>query len=404
MKENEKQAFISHLQQTSSSSTFSSDIETNYLKAKSLVRSTQVGAFLIAFLFGILAAPVAFQTNATQQINIFWLLVILLGAHFFSLLLWCVNLITKPYRLPGDGSWFTPIMVRFSQWMKISPVAMDCFQSLHISGKLKHWWGARLIHGCWLAYLIGGFLSATLFLMTHHVQFIWQTTLLTIEDFTLLTHILSVIPSWLGMAVPSLQDIQLSQISTLVQPDDTRKIWATWLLSSLVIYGIAVRGICLVVSQVAYQHQRKRLWFTIKSSTVTSTRSTIIDADNTTSNSHTKITEQPFSLRTAELKDATYYLFEWSHEIPSELAQNRPINMLNDAESQRRFIAEHPNNTILMIDSNSSPDRGSARFLKHSHTSDMEYYLYGNVFNQEWVNTLRSLGVEQQNIALWEVK
>ena len=96
MKENEKQAFISHLQQTSSSSTFSSDIETHYLKAKSLVRSTQVGAFLIAFLFGILAAPVAFQTNATQQINIFWLLVILLGAHFFSLLLWCVSLITKP--------------------------------------------------------------------------------------------------------------------------------------------------------------------------------------------------------------------------------------------------------------------------------------------------------------------
>ncbi|MFD1382778.1 DUF2868 domain-containing protein [Rhodanobacter aciditrophus] len=369
-----------------------------YSKLVTNMRSFQWGMSLIFFLVGMLAAPMTFDTSGSQKINIFWLLGVLLGAHFFSLALWSISLIVNHRKTPYSTSILTSMSKHLAPRLNVPSLIFDAFLQMRITGNRAKWLGARLIHGFWGAYLLGGLTSVLFFLMTHQVHFVWETTLLTSNDFAALTHGLSVLPGLVGIPVPSLSDIQQSQLSAAVQSESLRQMWAIWLLACVMIYGVLVRGILYLICHLNYRLAHTRFLSTRSSSQLEpSPKSHIIDPDFSSPSKHQALNGNPSIPSVKQIpKELTCYLFEWSNPKPSTITSHACLH-INSLDEQKGFLAaEHP--AALIIDSQTSPDRGSLRFMAQTQATDTHYYLVGATFCSDWQQALIKVGIEHSKI------
>lgn len=373
----------------------------SYNKVPSLSKYLQMGLILVCFMIGCLAAPIAFQTGNDQQLNIFWLLIVLLGTHFLSLLLWGLSLLRRPASNQYYATWFTIMLKRVGHLLGVSEPAVTYFIRLRFSQPVGTWHLGRIVHSAWSGYLLGGLVSALLFLMTHQVQFVWETTLLTQADFSQLTHAIGTVPAWFGIPAPSLNDIAASQIGTALQPDTTRKSWAVWILSCVLIYGVAVRLILTIGCHYLYRHQREALWRSLIPTAIAKTQvqSKIIDADQTPKqpNVHSYVDRELTNAKPSPAKQ--YFLFEWSRAVPSGFSQDMSVFTLNHSQAQQDYLEDQHIGRIIVIDTEVSPDRGSLRFIQQAQAGTEGFYLYGDRFIDRWSQALQQQGVPFEQIA-----
>ncbi|SBS29944.1 putative membrane protein [Marinomonas aquimarina] len=375
----------------------------SYGKLLGLAKYLQMGLILVCFILGSIAAPLAFRTDHDQQLNIFWLLIVLLGTHFLSLLLWLFSRLRQPTQSAHQSAWFTLLLKKLAPTVGASEQTLAHFIRLRFSGAAGAWHLGRIVHSAWTGYLIGGLLSALLFLMTHQVQFVWETTLLTQADFRALTQAISLVPAWFGVAVPSLDDIAVSQINSALQSDDTRKTWALWILSCVLIYGVALRLCLSTLCHLLYRQQRQILWRSLAPQPAVKTHSQreVIDADHTPEKPTADGPRQPLAKAPQNQGEPLqYFLFEWSRATPAGLPKTATIQTINDSQAQQDYLdgtADHAR--IIVIDSNVSPDRGSLRFMRQAQAFTSRFYLSGQDFNDAWSQALQERGIAPDQIA-----
>lgn len=375
----------------------------SYGKVIGLAKYLQMGLILACVIIGSIAAPIAFRTDNDQQLNIFWLLIVLLGTHFLSLLLWLLSQLRQPSQSSHSSAWFTVILKKAGRLLGLPEQTLTHFMRLRFSGATGTWHLSRIVHSAWAAYLVGGLVSALLFLMTHQVQFVWETTLLTQADFRSLTQTISLVPAWLGIAVPSVDDIALSQIGQLAQPDETRKTWAIWILSCVLIYGVAVRLLLTALCHGFYCQQRQALWRSLLpvARSSTKTQREILDADSAP---QSKTSAKPISpavvaVTPNQAQTLQYFLFEWSRTVPSSLGQEATISTINDSQAQRNYLEDNQAGRIIIIDTEVSPDRGSLRFMGRAQACTQAFYLSGESFVEAWSQALLEQGIQPEQIA-----
>lgn len=400
LQQRELNAVLKAVQQSSLIEQDDMTVIEHYRAAKQLAKSIQIGFIALFFLLGAIAAPISFATDTLNQLNTFWLLLILLGTHFLSLFIWGVSLFKKSVLSPTQSSWFALVFQKIATKLQLPAPIIEGYVLLHFSHSVRQWNIARLLHCCWASYLIGGLLSALLFLMTHQVQFIWETTLLTQQDFYSLTQFISTIPSALGLPVPNELDIQLSQSGSLLQPDGTRKIWAIWILSCVLLYGVLLRIGLALLSHLAYRFKRNKLWQSLTSTIQVKThvKTEVLDAapaDNAT-HVHPHSTSR-IRFSDGHINEQTLFLFEWSKLIPSTLKE-KTVEMLNNSTQQQSYLNQLAKHRAIIIDADTSPDRGSLRFLTSANASTESFYLYGGGFTDVWYQSLTEHGIESQKI------
>ena len=223
--------------------------------AARLSRYAGILAFFIAALLG--ASGSLYAIADSQTINIYWLLLVLLGFNLFSMLLWLTGISLNMEGLTSG------MLARLSRWLpehmgsnapddnvngkNARKQADRAWLACHFSGRVGKWQLSRLTHQLWLVYLLTGLVFLVLLLMVRQYDFVWGTTLLSDELFIKMTAALSMPLDSLGFATPDAGIVHATRIGTL-SPDtaqaltaEYRSHWAQFLLGSLLCFGIAPR-------------------------------------------------------------------------------------------------------------------------------------------------------------------
>lgn len=334
------------------------------------------GLLILAFLLGFLAVPSAFATTVSNQVNIFWLLLVLLGFHTLNFTLWMVTFMASIMRTSNSQglllSLFLYANTKVGQYTKIEATVSTAYLRWQCPIQANKWLVSGLSHGAWGSYLFAGWLMTWLLLLTNQVNFVWETTLLSDDAFIQLTQALSSVPQWFGVAVPNSFDILASRIDQDSQTSDTRQHWANLLLASIFFYGVLPRLFFALLCTGLYVVKRAAQPLSIQEKIIQNRyyqsenqQRVMVDADHahhtTTSLSGDQDTQPTLP------NDAFYYpwaLFEWSTEKPLFLMSVGDVIPLNNREQQDQFLATPNDDPVyIVVDATQSPDRGCRRFF-----------------------------------------
>jgi len=245
-------------------------------RAARLAAYSKIVALLLAAVFGALG--IIYAITDTHTINIYWLLLVLLGFNLISMLLWLTGISLNMQGLIAGllarlTSWLPAYLGRTakrasgrsgtSSGMQADRAWLAC----HFSGRVGKWQFSKLTHQLWLVYLFTGLVFLLLLLMVRQYDFVWGTTLLSDSAFVKLTEVLSMPLHALGFATPTAEQVQQSRIGLLqVELSQTlnaeqRYVWAQFLLGALLLFGIVPRLLLLAWS--ALMHRLSRRLFTL---------------------------------------------------------------------------------------------------------------------------------------------
>lgn len=207
-------------------------------------------AFVVAAILGVLAAVNA--VGESGSLNIYWLLVVLLGFNLLSILLWVAGITFNMQRLS------TGVAAQLVSWLPYRNKQKDTTKSLAsrawwqscLTGSVGKWRFSVLTHKFWLTYLGSGLVMLILLMIARQYNFIWGTTLLSESSLPALTQYLAIPIEYLGLVAPDINQIAASRIGASEQDAETRTAWATFLLGAFLIYGILPRLVLLGISSV----------------------------------------------------------------------------------------------------------------------------------------------------------
>lgn len=376
--------------------------------------------FALTFVLGLLAVPPAFAVSASGKVNIFWLLIVMLGFHGINLMVWLIGLLAlgkSPTHSKGLllGSLIF-LNQKISKHSHINTDSSAAFWHWQCPTHSNRWLLSAISHTAWLSYLFAGFLMTLLLLLTNQVNFVWETTLLDDQQFLWLTQQLSILPQLLGVAVPNQMDILASRVDILSQAASTRQHWASLLLASLMLYGVLPRLLLSLFSVFMYRLKRLTLPKNSQEDAIErryqeQSRSHVLDREKLGKEKNqrhttTSIDRQQGRLVTVphEALSQIWGLFEWSQTAPECLAGASSLTTLNDAAQQHAFLAApHPQPVYILVDGTHSPDRGSRRFLLNVARSYPDASLVvanaqSAAFSDDWQRTGLESGIHPEHL------
>lgn len=136
-----------------------------------------------------------------------------------------------------------------------------CYFEVLFSGKLGRYQLSCLTHRLWFSYFLGASVMLVLMLSTHQVDFIWQTSILSIASLQWLTELLSYTPDMLGILVPNVEQIQnshLGALNMLADQQSSRLAWSSLLISSFIIYGLLPRLLLWLLMGFSLKTQKSK--------------------------------------------------------------------------------------------------------------------------------------------------
>jgi len=223
-------------------------LDTAIVKPQQQFKYASWFSLLVAAILGGLAAGNAVSEQYT--LNIYWLLVVLLGFNLLSLILWLVGITLK---IQSMSSGFVAQLASSIPFRKQSNDTNESLSSHAwwescLTGRIGKWRISVLTHQFWLSYLAAGLLLLILLMMAKQYNFVWGTTLLPESSLPRLTESLGKPIESIGFQMPDSQQIFSSRIGEGKQKAETRAAWARFLIGVLLIYGLLPRLVLLVFS------------------------------------------------------------------------------------------------------------------------------------------------------------
>jgi hypothetical protein len=215
---------------------------------------------LLAAVAGAAAARASLSTADDAPVNIYWALGGLLGIQTLLLAVWFVLIIKGPSALAGaslGGAVFSLGRRLTGRWHKgrVHEAAIEATGVVMARGGMGRWMLSAISHGLWVVFNVTCLLLLVLMLSARHYRFVWETTILSADTYTRLTHGIAWGPQKLGFPTPTPEQIAASDGSRpptampLDQIESARHAWSGLLVGSLVVYGLGPRvillGLCL---------------------------------------------------------------------------------------------------------------------------------------------------------------
>ena len=338
-----------------------------------------LGLLCVSMLLGFMAVPPAFAINQSNQVNIFWLFIILLGFHALNFVVWFVTIMATMKKQTENKGMLLSLLIflnkKISKHSHINTDVSTAYIHWQCPAHSNKWLVSSISHGAWGCYLLAGWVMTLLLLLTNQVNFVWETTLLSDDAFIQLTQALSIIPQWFGVSLPNQLDILASRVDLISQTATTRQHWANFLLASIFIYGVLPRVVFTIICLGMYHLKRATQPLSTQEKIIQnryrqqeSQSRNIVDAD------HHKRSASAISANGASddsLTDSAFSqqwaLFEWSQAKPDYLRSARSLSVLNNREEQDRFLASSSDEPVyILVNAEQSPDRGTRRFFSRA--------------------------------------
>lgn len=197
----------------------------------------------VASFAGFFAA-MAVLGDSSATVNVIWALGALLGANLLMLTIWLLSFFSGGQSLSLGRLWFW-LSGRFQH--KDALNLARAFAGLTTRAGLSRWWLGAVSHLSWLFALLGATAGLLLALSLRSYVFIWETTILPATAFESLVQTLGWLPGLLGFSVPDAAAVQEAGVSgsqaVVSQLDPQRRIWASWLIGCLLMYGVIPRAV-----------------------------------------------------------------------------------------------------------------------------------------------------------------
>lgn len=194
-------------------------------------------AVVIVLLLGF-GAGWAITRSDGGPLNIFLTLLVLLGPHGLSFVLWLAMLaLTRPGAV-SDGS-----LTRLTAWAakKLAPPPII---AAVFARHWTRWHLAAVSHGLWFCLLAAAGGGLWLLFSVKGFVFVWDSTILSQSSYAWLTRTLGFLPSQLGFALPDTDQIARAGLGG--SPGD-RVLWAEFLFGCLLLYGLLPRLVAFLV-------------------------------------------------------------------------------------------------------------------------------------------------------------
>lgn len=322
-----------------------------------------------------------------RSINAIAALVSLLGLHFVTLLAWLVELVwsyaTRSRSASGEwslGRLALAITARLP-WAQ-SPHRVQLLRaSVRVlqRERLWPWFVGMLSHGIWtlalaltLATLVFGFAFQA-------YRLSWETTILTPAFFQHLVHLTGQLPALLGLPVPDAAQVQQvgSAAKAALGDPAAQRAWAWWLIGCVAVYGFLPRLVLALLSLWRWRAGSARVRAVDPGDPYTQRvlqhldahdrAGHVIDADGSAATRGSA----PFR---AQAIPGTWALlgFELPPETPwplADLPAARDTARIAGSAREReqaldRLRSAAPEALVLAVHAASSPDRGTARFVR----------------------------------------
>lgn len=366
------------------------DLQPTLGRAAMLSRRANMVALLVAGLLG--ASATLYAVTGSNTINVYWLLLVLLGFNLLSMLLWLVGI-----SLHLDGL-IAGILAKLTSWLpghlkdKSSPgtQADQAWLACHFGGRTGKWQLSRTTHQLWLIYLFAGLSILVLALMARQYDFVWGTTLLSDAAFVKLTSTLSTPLQALGFATPSaeqIQDTRIGALSTLTAAH--RYSWAQFLLGSLLCFGIVPRlllwGWSLLMSVAARRNFRLDFYLPYyiglrQQLMPLAGHGQIVDADASPPDASEMPTIDPAPhALPAETQWVSVELGANITWPPSSISTSRDLGQVVDRESLARILqqlkAQESPVIAIAVSAARPPDRGVQRTISSLFSNSTQRWL-----------------------------
>lgn len=199
-----------------------------------LMKIARRGYYIAYFLLGYLAV---FGLLGTQIVSFFYVFLSILGLHTLTLFWWVLRL-----KKPKSYSWLSFIFDKLRPQKPLDKTAFDIYQEEFFQKDGGKWQIGKLIHQVWLFGLFGNLLALLGLFLFKSYAFIWESTLLSNEHFAQALSLLSIIPSFLGLNVPTTTELLNNQA--------TPASLAILMMASVVLYGILPRYVAYLYCAV----------------------------------------------------------------------------------------------------------------------------------------------------------
>ena len=218
---------------------------------------------VLAVLAGVGAAQLAFGVESEHPLNVYGLLMVLLALPTLTLLLW-LGLLLIPKAM--GGSVLGKIAFASGGWLshKLHPgddllaAASRARSRLLLQGG-GYWLFSGLSHALWLAYLLGVVLTTLVMLSIRQYGFVWETTILSAENYIALTRLLSALPAGLGFATPDAAQIMASRWYNGLTTISDAGAWSGFIVGCLIVYGVLPRALFTLLSVLLYRRACHRV-------------------------------------------------------------------------------------------------------------------------------------------------
>ena len=226
------------------------DLAEQTAQAAKRFRLANTIVIIIAILLGAFGITYAINevSGSNHTINIYWLLLVLLGFNFISMLLWFVGITLNVQGLTSG------VLARLAGWLPShfrskNNAADRAWLNCHFNGRAGKWHFSKITHRLWLVYLFTGLIFLFILLMVRQYDFVWGTTLLSDQVFVKLTEVLSTPLQMLGFSTPTVEQIQQTRIGAeQILTVEHRSSWAQFLLGALLCFGLLPRLLLLIWS------------------------------------------------------------------------------------------------------------------------------------------------------------
>ena len=226
-------------------------------------RFAVLGIIVLAAAAGAAAVQAAMAADRDGIVNVYVLLIAVLGIETAALILWCVFAIAAPSSSHGVPGRLVAELTRRLVLLtgnSASSVSASRAATAVLSGSvLGRWTFAVLTHAAWAVFLSMAVATMLFLLSTRSYLFVWETTILSADVYVGLTRMLAAAPEVLSFAVPSPADVTASQwLGQGEVRDIARDAWSGLLLGSVILYGLLPRVALLVLSALLYRRARRR--------------------------------------------------------------------------------------------------------------------------------------------------
>ncbi|WP_051302881.1 DUF2868 domain-containing protein [Psychromonas aquimarina] len=362
--------------------------------------------FIIFFIGAGCVQQLFFSAQGTE-VNFFWAFALFFIPNLLTLLLWGLFFF-QGYTL--NSGWLQRLSMfslkffekRFNQQSQQNPhywTLFRCYFQATFSGGLGRYQLSGLTHLLWFSYFCGAVLMLIVMLATHQVDFIWQTSILSVQSFQWLTESLAYLPKLLGFPVPTAEQIQqshLGAVNLLNDAENTRFVWSSLLISSLIFYGLLPRLLLLLLMRFLLSSAQMKFNLPLSSPYYVQLRQLL--KPNVTSlgisDPDACVTQPAYHGTTAK---HTQGVPEQFYPLAVELSEKQLIQArehvkqyapdycdlfrhISDYQSQQKLLADITNvsqqSVLVYLSLQRAPDRGLLGFIKALTGQDNKsYYL-----------------------------